>query len=80
MEKNPLAENEGVLPDTACEEVVPKADIVVITRNAFANGTINRLLQPSGNARVVEVVGPTLSMVLDSPQAEVTAIGGHRGY
>ncbi len=54
---------EDVLPDTACEELLPEADIVFITGSAIANGTIERLLQLSKNARTVAIVGPSASTV-----------------
>ena len=56
---------EGVLPDTACEQVVPQADVVVITGSSLANGTIDRLLELAGNARTIALVGPTVSCLPD---------------
>jgi uncharacterized protein (DUF4213/DUF364 family) len=56
---------EGVLPDAASEELIPEADLVFITGSAIANGTIGRLLQLSGKARQVILVGPSASMVPD---------------
>jgi uncharacterized protein (DUF4213/DUF364 family) len=56
---------EGVLPDTACEQLLPKADVVIITGSAIANGTMERLLQLSQIAREVGVVGPSASIVPD---------------
>jgi len=56
---------KGILPDTACEELIPEADVVVITGSSLANGTIDRLIELSGNARTVAVVGPTVSCVPD---------------
>jgi uncharacterized protein (DUF4213/DUF364 family) len=54
---------EGVLPDTACEQLLPKADVVIITGSAIANGTIEQLLQLSRTARKVGVVGPSATIV-----------------
>jgi uncharacterized protein (DUF4213/DUF364 family) len=54
---------EGVLPDTACEEVIPEADVVVITGSSLANGTVDRLLELAGSARTIALVGPTVSCV-----------------
>jgi uncharacterized protein (DUF4213/DUF364 family) len=77
MEKNPRVEGEDVLPDTACIEIVPKADIVIITGTAIANGTIDYLLELSRNAREVAVVGPTASMIPNPLfKRRVTLIGG----
>jgi uncharacterized protein (DUF4213/DUF364 family) len=56
---------KGILPDTACEEIVPKADVAVITGSSLANGTLDRLLELAGNARTVALVGPTVSCVPD---------------
>jgi len=56
---------EGVLPDTACEEVVPEADVAVITGSSLANGTMDRLLELASGARTVALVGPTVSCVPD---------------
>jgi uncharacterized protein (DUF4213/DUF364 family) len=56
---------EGVYPDTACEELLPKSDIVIITGSAIANGTLDRLLELCYNARETAVVGPTVSIVPD---------------
>jgi uncharacterized protein (DUF4213/DUF364 family) len=56
---------EGILPDTACEEIIPKADVVVITGSSLANGTMDRLLKLSENARTTALVGPTVSCVPD---------------
>jgi uncharacterized protein (DUF4213/DUF364 family) len=57
--------DEGVLPDPACEELLPEADVVIITGSAIANGTLERLLQLSQTAREVSVVGPSASVVPD---------------
>ncbi len=65
MERNPRVQDEDVLPDSACSEIIPKADIVIITGTAVANGTIDTLLELSRNAREVAVVGPTASMIPD---------------
>jgi len=56
---------EGILPDTACEEVIPKADVAVITGSSLANGTVDRLLELASGARTVALVGPTVSCVPD---------------
>lgn len=64
LERN-VQREEGVMPDSACEEVVPEGDVVVITGSSLANGTIDRLLELSENARIVALVGPTVSCVPD---------------
>jgi uncharacterized protein (DUF4213/DUF364 family) len=60
-----VGREEGVLPDTACEEVVPEADVVVITGSSLANGTVDRLLELAEDARTVALVGPTVSCIPD---------------
>ena len=70
---------EGVLPDTACEMVIPNADVVVITGSALVNGTIDRLLELSSKARTVALVGPTVSCLPDPLfRRGVDYIGGLR--
>ena len=78
LERGPQRE-KGILPDTACEEVIPKADVVVITGSTLANGTIDRLLELAENARTVALVGPTASCLPD-PLFErgVDFVGGIR--
>jgi len=79
MERNLVEENGEVLPDTACEEILPKADIVIVTGSALVNGTMDRLLQLSRTAREVGVVGPS-SSVIPEPlfKRGVTAMAGIR--
>ncbi len=64
LERSPRRE-EGVLPDTACERLVPEADVVVITGSALANGTLDRLLELAMDAGTVAIVGPTASCLPD---------------
>ena len=73
------AREKGTLPDTACEEIIPKANIVIITGSALANGTLDRLLQLSSRARTIALVGPTASC-LPEPLFErgVNYVGGIR--
>jgi uncharacterized protein len=65
LERNPRAWVEDVLPDSACSEIVPKADVVIITGTAVANGTIDSLLKLCDDAREVAIVGATASMIPD---------------
>ena len=64
LERSPHR-GEGVLPDTACERLVPGADVVVITGSALANSTLDRLLELAREARTVAIVGPTASCLPD---------------
>ncbi|MEM3641992.1 MAG: DUF364 domain-containing protein, partial [Candidatus Bathyarchaeia archaeon] len=65
LEKNPRLREPNVLPDIAAEEVLPSADVVIITGTALANGTIDRLLELSKNAREKGLAGPTASVFPD---------------
>ena len=70
---------KGILPDTACEEVIPEADVVVITGSSLANGTVDRLLVLAENARRVALVGPTVSCIPDPLfKKGVSFVGGVR--
>jgi hypothetical protein len=57
LEKNPRS---GDLPDTACEYLIPNADIVVITSSAIINKSIERLLELSNGYTIV--LGPSTPM------------------
>jgi len=71
IEKNP---QEGDLPDTAAEYILPESDIVVITGTTIINKSIERLLQLSKNAFTVVVVPTTpMSDVLFDYGADVIA-------
>jgi uncharacterized protein (DUF4213/DUF364 family) len=69
--------DEDVLPDIACEEFLPKSNVVIITGTAFANGTIDRVLELSSKARYIALIGPSATLVPD-PLFErgVSAIAG----
>jgi hypothetical protein len=54
FEKRPMP---GVLPDTAEEELLPKCDLVIISRSAFVNKSLQRLLEISNGYTLV--IGPT---------------------
>ncbi|MHC1589338.1 MAG: Rossmann-like domain-containing protein [Candidatus Hecatellaceae archaeon] len=78
LERSPQLRG-GSLPDTACEEYLPKADVAVITASTLVNGTIDRLLQLAKGAREVILVGPT-SPITPEPLFNhgVTLVGGVR--
>ena len=65
---------EGELPASAAEEVIPQSDICVITATAIINHTIPRLLELSENAFTI-VLGPSTPMndVLFDYGADVVA-------
>lgn len=68
-----------MLSDIASEELLPKADVAVVTGTSLANGTIDRLLQLAREAREIAVVGASAS-VLPEPLFNhgVTIVGGIR--
>ena len=49
----------GDLPDSACEFVLPRMDVVFITGMTVANKTLPRLLELSSDARVI-LTGPSV--------------------
>jgi uncharacterized protein (DUF4213/DUF364 family) len=59
LERNLDLRDDETLPDTAAEEVIPESDIVLITGTSIVNGTVDRLLELSRNAREVALVGAT---------------------
>ena len=77
LEKDLMQRESGILPDTACEEVLPKASVAIITGTTIVNGTIDRLVELSKGARETAVVGASAS-VLPDPLFEhgVTIVGG----
>jgi uncharacterized protein (DUF4213/DUF364 family) len=79
LERDLLRRQAGVLPDTACEEILPKADVVIITGSAIANGTIDRLTELSQGAREIALVGASASIIPDPLfKAGVTVVAGIR--
>ncbi len=76
FERTPTRE-KNILPDVACEDILPKADIVIITGSAIANGTLDRVLELSNNAREITISGPTASFIPDPLfRRKVKAVGG----
>lgn len=58
MEREP---KPGDYPDSACEYLLPRCDLVVITGSASVNKTMPRLLELSHNAEIV-LTGPTVTL------------------
>jgi uncharacterized protein (DUF4213/DUF364 family) len=77
IERSPLLRDEGTFPDTAAEDLLPQADVVVATGSSLANGTIDRILELSNKASEFALVGPSAT-VIPNPLFDrgVTAIGG----
>lgn len=61
LERNP---QDGDLPDSAADYLLPQADWVFITASSLANKTLPRLLELSRQARVV-LMGPSLPWLYD---------------
>lgn len=77
LERTPSRREEGILPDTACDQILPTADVVLITGTAIVNGTIDHLLELAKNAREVAIIGATAGIL---PEVlfdhGVTIVGG----
>jgi uncharacterized protein (DUF4213/DUF364 family) len=77
LERTPSRRDEGILPDTACDQILPAADAVLITGTAIANGTIDHLLSLTTNAREIAIIGASAGIL---PQVlfdrGVTVVGG----
>ena len=51
----------GDYPDSACEYLLPRCDVVVVTGSAWVNKTMPRVLELSQNARII-LTGPTVPL------------------
>lgn len=58
LERNPQLRGDA-LPDTFADSILPKADGVIVSGSSLGNGTIDKLLELSKNARFVAVAGPS---------------------
>lgn len=54
-----------ILPDYAAREVLPEADVVLITGSTLVNKSIDSLLELCEDSREVILIGPTASLVPD---------------
>jgi hypothetical protein len=63
LERNPDLRDDDTLPDTAAEEVIPESDVVLITGTSIVNGTVDRVLELSRNAKEVALVGATAGIL-----------------
>ncbi|HHT9146180.1 MAG: DUF364 domain-containing protein [Candidatus Brocadiaceae bacterium] len=81
IEKNPRSvgkgENIEIEPEAHVQELIPKADILIITGVTLVNHTLEPILGLARNARDIVVVGPTAS-VYPEPlfKRGVTVLGG----
>lgn len=78
FERNPQLRGDA-LPDTFADSILPKADVVIASGSSLANGTIDKILESSKNARYVAVAGPSAGM-LPEPffERDVKVIAGVR--
>jgi uncharacterized protein (DUF4213/DUF364 family) len=77
LERTAARRGEDVFPDTACDQILPLADVVLITGTAIANGTIDHLLELVSKAREVVIVGASAGILPDVLfERGVTAVGG----
>jgi uncharacterized protein (DUF4213/DUF364 family) len=77
LERTSTRREEGVLPDTACDQILPIADAVLISGTAIANGTIEHLLELSTKAREIAVIGASAGILPEILfERGVTVIGG----
>jgi len=63
LERTMQLRDDRTLPDTAAEEIIPQSDVVLITGTSIINGTVDRLLELSRNARELALVGPTAGIL-----------------
>ncbi len=61
LERSPQFMDEDTLPDIAADEVIPKADVLIVSGTSLANGTIDRVLSLAKKAREIALVGPSAS-------------------
>lgn len=61
LERSTHLMDEETFPDLIAEDVVPKADVLIISGTSLANGTIDRLLKLAKRAREVALTGPSAS-------------------
>ena len=77
LERTPTRREEGILPDAACDQILPKADAVLITGTAIANGTIDHLLELTKKAREVAIIGASAGILPEVLfERGVTVVGG----
>jgi uncharacterized protein (DUF4213/DUF364 family) len=79
LEKTPTRRGEGILSDKACDQILPDADVILITGTSLANGTIDHLLELTTKAREVAVIGASAGILPEVLfERGVTIIGGVR--
>lgn len=77
IERSSALREEWMLPDTAAEDLLPKADVIIATGATLANGTIDRITELAKKAREFGLVGPSTNVIPDPLfDRGVTVIGG----
>jgi hypothetical protein len=70
-------DGKNVYPDWAVEQLLPEADISIITGTSVVNRTLDHLVDLSSNAREIAVLGPTTPLAPDIFREKgVTFLGG----
>lgn len=72
LEKRP---QPGDYPDSACEYILPRCDIVLITGSSLVNKTLPRLLELSARAYTI-VTGPTVPMCPQLLELNIQRLAG----
>lgn len=72
LEREP---KEGDYPDSACEYLLPGADVAVITGSAAVNKTLPRLLELCRGARIV-LTGPTVPLCPSLLELGISRLNG----
>jgi uncharacterized protein len=82
LEKNPKAQVEVELqPEEASVEILPQADLLIMTGATVVNHSFESLIKLATSARQILILGPTASMVPGPLFAHgVTLLGGIRFY
>lgn len=76
LERSIGLRDRGTYPDTAVEVVVPKGDVVFLTGATLCNGTTDRILELSKNAREVVMLGVSAGVFPPTLfERGVTAVG-----
>lgn len=65
FERNCEENTEQVLPESDIQELIPQADVAIITGSSIANGTIDNVLNLCRGAREIGIVGPSAGIIPD---------------
>lgn len=65
----------GDYPDSACEYILPRCDVVIISGSAAINKTMPRLLSLSENAETI-IIGPSVPMCPELRKLGISRLSG----